>query len=1255
MLTDNMRMVYNNIDLVNFLAAENMLKMKLKRGIRLNKNIVCKILDYWYMMDVLNQNEHPYEDVKNYTALKQKAERSYKPVQPENFIDIAFTVTAEQLRGDVIVKLVNDELLRLNRLKSKFFKEQETETKQYNIYGAVTVYLGEALRENCLVQLAELLNSDTDIEARPEKMDSRLSLALLQIDVNGDYIPQSLSVSPVLWSLSVLKKSKIKAASSLTSKDYIDTINALDKTFTEKLLNIGKIWTTLEESFDYCRLAADRDNSQEFIVKFSVVYNSKNTDAVTDSPRLSMSFFADDLAHCRQMAENGKLTDKTANYITSPCSLVVSPFACIDLVTGEPEKLYSQFDKILDVKNTPIGKWPSEFFPALMQQAAINLETDRENVGSIFSVNGPPGTGKTTLLKEIIVNNIVERAKMIYEFTGKVSDNDPDTLFESVPFKHGDVKFGGKCGYAVFSYEWYRLKKQYDELNDYGIIVSSCNNAAVENISKELPVDEFTSYREKPEDKKDFDYEANTTLFSPVHNSEQMNMFTVTLDNGRLPSEFNNFKNKKTGMHRDVYFSYYADTLLNGENSAAQRLEGYADSINPKISHAWGLIAAPLGKRTNIKRFHESVLQPLVKSMQVFGKDKKSECHTHRVKTFRDARSKFKEQLDIVLTLQNELEIMQNKERSMHEAEKLMAEAKVKLQQTDYISLIRQYEEKAEEYRKKLSAYGDADRIKEQKLLQQSELLKLKKELADTAAEQRQHENEGRKKSLFCFGKKRAEEHLMHAEECKKRCDELGVIAAETQKLLTELESIFSLKEQYEITMEQVQKLKDEYYKLKNLSETKINGWKGERVNAVNSAFIADYLDKESECSTIANTAEMRVDKEYDRQRERLFYCALQLNKHFVFASDCLLENYKLLGQYWGFDKVQKVQKGPYVKPCFHKDDVLTFAPALYQSLLLLVPVISSTFASIGSMFRDVKEQDVIGTLIVDEAGQATPECAVGALFRCRRAMIVGDPKQVEPVVTDDLKLLRDSYEDEELQSYKNPSISVQTFADSLNPYGTMLSDIDDEGNRIDTWVGCPLVVHRRCISPMFDISNELSYKIMKNQTKMPDDKEVKEYIYPKSRWLDIEGSEAGNKNHYVKEQGEAIARLIIESFRKSSKTPSIYVISPFTSVVRGMKNAINAMAKEESIEIQDSIEQWSKNCIGTVHKFQGKEAKEVFFLLGCDKTSLSAVKWVNKNIVNVAATRAKHRLYIVGCYKGVWCNNPNLTTAYMLINEENL
>lgn len=59
-----------------------------------------------------------------------------------------------------------------------------------------------------------------------------------------------------------------------------------------------------------------------------------------------------------------------------------------------------------------------------------------------------------------------------------------------------------------------------------------------------------------------------------------------------------------------------------------------------------------------------------------------------------------------------------------------------------------------------------------------------------------------------------------------------------------------------------------------------------------------------------------------------------------------------------------------------------------------------------------------------------------------------------------------------------------------------------------------------------------------------------------------------------------------------------------------------------------------------------------MIFLLGCDgsRDAKGAVGWVNSNIVNVAATRAKYRLYIVGDAQ-VWMENVHLRTAKTILD----
>lgn len=74
------------------------------------------------------------------------------------------------------------------------------------------------------------------------------------------------------------------------------------------------------------------------------------------------------------------------------------------------------------------------------------------------------------------------------------------------------------------------------------------------------------------------------------------------------------------------------------------------------------------------------------------------------------------------------------------------------------------------------------------------------------------------------------------------------------------------------------------------------------------------------------------------------------------------------------------------------------------------------------------------------------------------------------------------------------------------------------------------------------------------------------------------------------------------------------------------------------------------------MHTFQGQGTDEVIFLLGCDSKSMGAVNWVNNNIVNVAATRAKFRFYMIGD-KSVWTCRPvrvaRECTAEILTDKE--
>lgn len=1186
-----------------------------------------QILDYWFTMEFLSQNS--YEMCTNAADTRRKL-REYKKKlagkQIEAFLDLE--------KGQSLCQTIQDECERC----------------QMQTWGTITVYLGKIKRESCIAQIARYIGAD--MEEMPEKSYDEIVAASFQIDENGRYLPYSFSLSSIVWAISQLKdKERGRLSDGLSLEEYQNTIYEIDKGFRDFLENefeSGKAETEEVESEAIEALYARLEDEYlgtlegEYSCGISVCFfkdeAAKKAYGENNYSGLSRSYFSNDLQMVKKWMESEAVyletvDEKTKNrrngmpqylldYINGPGHETEFREKRCDFLRISEEELEVLLLKKLNMKRAPMGKWPSRYMPALMQQVAINAAADEER--EAFSVNGPPGTGKTTLLKEIIANHIVEKAKRLAAY------DDPDTAFEKHKFLHGD-KENGK--YSRYIPGWYSLKD--DKLNDYSILVVSSNNAAVENITKELPLESGILDSLKPTGGDDERVKEQLREIEQLFSAEQSDK-SEHLYCGKTELE---------GDYKEIYFTGYAKKLM-------QRPD------------AWGLAAAPLGKKSNLVPFYKYVLEPLHWDFYPNGQFKEA-----RRERYEAARKAFEEQLETVAKLQDELSSLGDAALSAKKAERRSQETKahytkqIEAQKETRNFLLKEIEEiekklqelqerYQEEEQKKKPFQAERDegetvwKEKNQKLIQVQKqicevmnsvgifsriLFKEKYQAAKKLAESYQSQEADLQTEIEQAKQKiqdleeeirsiEIQEESIKAEE--KTLDvRLEEIRLEDGQVVTGIEEA---KKQIQSAAEEAETAQKEWMELAEHFQEKEPA---ERGHLLDKAFISALRSSDAEQSAKAQTTNPWTTDYYNREREKLLYAALQLTKEFILNSRCCRDNFITLSQYWGLEMGEENEQIH-----FHKEDREQMAGALYQTLFLLVPVISSTFASVGTLFQDIKMQGTIGTLVVDEAGQAQPQMAVGALYRSRKAIIVGDPKQVEPVVTDDLALLKKSFKEELYRSYQDKSLSVQRCADILNPLGTYLENGTDQPE----WVGCPLLVHRRCISPMYDISNRISYSgIMKQQTRLPGEEKQKSFVFDKSQWIHITGTENGRKDHFVRKQGEAVCRILEKAFEKS-EFPNLYIISPFKSVVYGIRNYI----KEYSTQNLDSHlnktakrDDWIKEKIGTVHTFQGKEANEVIFLLGCDagKEAAGAVRWVNSNIVNVAVTRAKYRLYVIG------------------------
>lgn len=80
----------------------------------------------------------------------------------------------------------------------------------------------------------------------------------------------------------------------------------------------------------------------------------------------------------------------------------------------------SAMGETLNPANMPLGRWPAAAKHHLMQaqQAAVGeIVSQLSGGGGLVAVNGPPGTGKTTLLCDVIADVVVRRAQALANFS----------------------------------------------------------------------------------------------------------------------------------------------------------------------------------------------------------------------------------------------------------------------------------------------------------------------------------------------------------------------------------------------------------------------------------------------------------------------------------------------------------------------------------------------------------------------------------------------------------------------------------------------------------------------------------------------------------------------------------------------------------------------------------------------------------------------------------------------------------------------
>lgn len=355
------------------------------------------------------------------------------------------------------------------------------------------------------------------------------------------------------------------------------------------------------------------------------------------------------------------------------------------------------------------------------------------------------------------------------------------------------------------------------------------------------------------------------------------------------------------------------------------------------------------------------------------------------------------------------------------------------------------------------------------------------------------------------------------------------------------------------------------------------------------------------------------ITEDWNRVRAVVFLEALRLTKTFVVLNaERLRANIGLVADMVAGLRVQSSETPDAVRHA-------------WASLFMVVPVVSTTLASFPRVFSTLKNEE-LGWLLLDEAGQATPQSAAGALWRVKQAVVVGDPMQIEPVVSLPASAQKGLAQQMQVSAEWIPALaSAQTLADRASVFGTMLHHSDGT----ETWVGSPLRVHRRCERTMFDISNRVAYNgLMVYGTR------EEHCNLPPSAWIDVRGKQFDD--HWVAEEGEVLAGLV-DFILTQREARNVFLVSPFRVVANRLKDFVSRLGANITV--------------GTVHTVQGKEADIVIMVLGGHQDRHGAKVWASSrpNLVNVAVSRARRRLYVIGDRETWSCHRHFSVMAEML------
>ena len=307
---------------------------------------------------------------------------------PSDYPELTLTIKEgkQDIPFDAYYNAYSTRSLPLKEYKAHNEYLRQKHKSDEKLYNRANVYCGCYKIKTFVEKMAEKCKLDMEKYAEINELSGRFYIFSVQIDLDGKLTEEGVQISPFFYAvLCMIKSEGINV--NIMQEDICklnEDVNELLKQNDIQILEFTDI--TIVKNIVFDKLGVENESQVGLEGASDKVYACKGLKKEDETSDF-FSFYLDEI---ERVQKNYKNNEHVIKYTTA-------------LLSDNQKKIMIDSDvnamkKWLEVDKFPLAKYPSKFSPTLMQQLAINIAvSEKDRNEKIFSVNGPPGTGKTTL------------------------------------------------------------------------------------------------------------------------------------------------------------------------------------------------------------------------------------------------------------------------------------------------------------------------------------------------------------------------------------------------------------------------------------------------------------------------------------------------------------------------------------------------------------------------------------------------------------------------------------------------------------------------------------------------------------------------------------------------------------------------------------------------------------------------------------------------------------------------------------------